>query len=72
MHSERLGRSEVPTIFWWMSLGGSLMLLIYFMWRTDIVGIVGQGLGFVIYVRNLVLIHGARTSAPAADPSGEP
>lgn len=63
LHSERLGRSEVPPIFWWMSLGGSLMLLIYFIWRTDIVGVLGQGLGFVIYVRNLVLIS-QRRAAP--------
>lgn len=59
LHSERVGRSEVPPIFWWMSLIGSIMLLVYFGWRVDIVGILGQGLGFVIYLRNLMLIAGA-------------
>jgi lipid-A-disaccharide synthase-like uncharacterized protein len=35
------------------------MLLAYFIWRTDIVGILGQGVGFVIYARNLWLIRTA-------------
>lgn len=59
LHSERVGRSEVPPIFWWMSLIGSIMLLVYFGWRVDVVGILGQGLGFVVYLRNLMLIAGA-------------
>lgn len=62
--SERHQRSIVPPIFWWLSLTGSCMLLTYFLWRRDIVGILGQGLPLVIYVRNLMLIYGAR--APAA------
>jgi lipid-A-disaccharide synthase-like uncharacterized protein len=56
LHSERHGRSLVPPIFWWMSLGGALMLLVYFLWRGDLVGVLGQSLGFVIYMRNLVLL----------------
>lgn len=55
--SERNRRSTVPVAFWWMSLLGASMLLAYFCWRQDIVGIIGQGLGWVIYVRNLVMIH---------------
>jgi lipid-A-disaccharide synthase-like uncharacterized protein len=57
--SERARRSTVPTLFWWMSLAGAAMLLAYFIWRTDIVGILGQGVGFVIYARNLWLIRTA-------------
>jgi len=64
LHSERHRRSMVPPIFWWLSLGGSLMLLTYFLWRTDIVGIIGQGLGFVIYTRNLMLLRSARAVEP--------
>lgn len=56
MVSEKHRRSVVPVSFWWMSLIGATMLLIYFVWRRDIVGILGQGTGWFIYIRNLVLI----------------
>jgi len=55
--SEKHNRSVVPDVFWWMSLIGAVMLLIYFVWRKDIVGIAGQATGGFIYIRNLVLIH---------------
>ncbi len=55
--SERNRRSVVPVGFWWMSLGGATMLLVYFVWRRDIVGVLGQSTGWFIYVRNLVLIY---------------
>jgi lipid-A-disaccharide synthase-like uncharacterized protein len=55
--SERKKRSVVPVGFWWMSLGGASMLLVYFVWRRDIVGILGQSTGWLIYVRNLWLIY---------------
>ena len=58
--SERRQRSVVPVLFWWLSLCGGLMLLTYFIWRKDIVGIVGQSTGVFIYTRNLVLITRAR------------
>ena len=57
--SERKGASTVPAAFWWLGLGGATVLLTYFIWRKDIVGIVGQGMGWIIYFRNLVLIHKA-------------
>jgi len=62
--SERRKRSVVPVIFWWMSLGGATMLLVYFIWRRDIVGVLGQGMGWFIYVRNLMLIY---AKGPAVD-----
>lgn len=55
--SERHKRSVVPVAFWWMSLIGATMLIIYFTWRKDIVGVLGQATGWFIYVRNLRLIH---------------
>lgn len=55
--SEKSRRSVVPVAFWWMSLVGATMLLVYFVWRRDIVGILGQATGWLIYIRNLVLIR---------------
>lgn len=55
--SERERRSVIPVGFWWGSLFGGLLLLVYFAWRKDIVGIVGQSTGLIVYARNLVLIR---------------
>ena len=58
--SERSKRSVVPVGFWWLSLVGASMLLVYFVWRRDIVGVLGQCAGWVVYGRNLWLIHRER------------
>lgn len=55
--SEREKKSIVPPTFWWFSLIGGAMLLVYFIWRKDIVGVIGQSTGVVVYARNLRLIH---------------
>lgn len=55
--SEREQRSVVPVSFWWLSLFGASMLIVYFIWRIDIVGVLGQATGWLIYVRNLWFIH---------------
>lgn len=55
--SEKKKQSVVPPAFWWMSLIGASMLITYFIWRKDIVGFLGQGTGWLIYGRNLWLIH---------------
>lgn len=60
--SEKSRRSVVPVSFWWMSLIGATMLLAYFAWRRDIVGILGQATGWFIYIRNLVLIRKSRSA----------
>lgn len=68
--SEKEKRSVVPPVFWWMSLIGATMLLVYFGWRKDIVGILGQATGWFIYVRNLYFIK--RTANITDDPAPEP
>lgn len=55
--SERKGKSVVPLVFWYFSLGGGLTLLCYAIHIQDPIFILGQSLGSVIYVRNLVLIY---------------
>jgi lipid-A-disaccharide synthase-like uncharacterized protein len=70
LYSERRGRSVVPTAFWWMSLIGATMLLVYFGWRKEPIGVLGQATGWFVYVRNLWLIHrsdSASTAPVAAD-----
>lgn len=55
--SEKQQKSVVPPAFWWMSLVGASMLVAYFIWRRDPVGILGQAVGWFIYMRNLWLIY---------------
>jgi lipid-A-disaccharide synthase-like uncharacterized protein len=58
--SERSQISTVPEIFWWFSFIGGICLFTYFVWRVDIVGVMGQSTGIVIYARNLRLLHKQR------------
>ena len=54
--SEKRGESTIPLAFWYCSIGGSIVLLTYALHREDPVFIVGQSLGSIIYIRNLILI----------------
>ena len=56
--SEKARASIVPPAFWWLSLLGASMLMVYFVWRKDIVGFLGQSTGWIIYIRNLWFIYG--------------
>jgi lipid-A-disaccharide synthase-like uncharacterized protein len=56
--SEKAKSSVVPPVFWWLSLLGSSMLIVYFLWRKEIVGFLGQSTGWFIYIRNLWFIYG--------------
>lgn len=54
--SEKRGESTIPLAFWYFSIGGSMILLTYAIHRADPVFILGQSVGSIIYVRNLILI----------------
>ena len=58
--SEKMGRSVVPPSFWYLSIGGGGLLLVYALWRRDPVITLGQAVGLFVYVRNLMLIHRRR------------
>lgn len=60
--SEKKGKSTIPLSFWWLSIGGGLLLLIYAIWREDPVITLGQSVGLFVYVRNLVLIRRHKTA----------
>ena len=62
--SERADRSVFPMAFWYLSLSGGLLLLVYALYRRDPVFIVGQLTGVFIYLRN---IHLRRREAPTAE-----
>ena len=55
--SERRKESVIPICFWYFSLAGGVILLIYSIHRRDPVFILGQSVGLVVYSRNLILIY---------------
>jgi lipid-A-disaccharide synthase-like uncharacterized protein len=62
IYSERAGRSVVPLAFWFVSIVGGLMTLIYGIVKREPVIIFGQALPTIIYVRNVVLIFKSHAS----------
>jgi len=61
--SEKKKESVIPVSFWYLSIVGTLMILIYSIKRQDIVFIAASCLNSLIYVRNLVLIHRKKKEA---------
>jgi lipid-A-disaccharide synthase-like uncharacterized protein len=53
--SEKAGESVFPMAFWYLSLSGGFLLLLYAIYRRDPVFIVGQTTGTFIYLRNIHL-----------------
>ena len=63
--SERARDSVVPVAFWFFSVGGGVLLLIYALYRKDPVFIAGQAFGLFVYLRNLYFILSKRKQAAA-------
>lgn len=61
--SERKREPVVPLSFWWISLFGGITLFTYAIHKLDPPFILGQGMGLVVYVRNLMLASKARLRA---------
>lgn len=53
--SEKARRSVIPMSFWYLSLAGGSVLLIYAIHVGDPVFILGQSTGAFIYLRNIYL-----------------
>ena len=69
LSSEKQAKSVIPVAFWYFSIGGGAVLLLYAIWRQDPVIICGQGLGLFIYLRNLYFIRRDRGTNQAAEDS---
>lgn len=61
-HSERSRRSVIPMGFWYCSLGGGATLLLYAIHRRELVFMIGQASGLVVYLRNIHLVRRERAS----------
>lgn len=55
--SERAKASVMPVAFWYLSIVGGLVVLAYGIHKLDLVIILGQLPGVVVYSRNLWLIR---------------
>lgn len=53
--SEKEKKSVIPVSFWYLSIAGSVMILIYAVKRQDIVFTTAQFLALFIYARNIML-----------------
>jgi len=61
--TERARRSVVPMSFWYLSIGGSVITLVYAVYRLDPVFILGQGVGTIVYLRNIYFLRMERKAA---------
>jgi len=57
LYSEKRKESHLPLGFWLISISGSFLILIYAAFRRDPVLFIGQLTGFIVYFRNIVIIH---------------
>ena len=58
LKSEKEKKSVIPKAFWYFSISGGIVLLVYAIHKMDPVFIIGQASGLFIYLRNLQLIRG--------------
>ena len=61
--SERKKVSYIPIVFWYLSLSGGIITLIYAIHIRDTVFTIAQGAGLIVYLRNLMLIYSRRSHA---------
>ena len=58
--SEKEKKTVVPVTFWYLSLAGTVMILIYSIQRRDIVFILASSLNFFLYLRNLQIYFSSK------------
>ena len=60
LSSEKQAKSVIPIALLYFSIGGGSVLFLYAIWRQDLVFMSGQGLGLLIYLRNLYFVRRSR------------
>ena len=68
LRSELEGRSVIPVAFWYFSIGGGLITLVYsfHLGKVGLPFLIAQLGGLVVYARNLWLIHREKQHIAAA------
>ena len=56
-YSEKKKSSVIPVTFWWCSLIGGIITLIYAKHIGSFPFMLAQGIGILVYSRNLILIY---------------
>jgi lipid-A-disaccharide synthase-like uncharacterized protein len=64
LHSETLGKSRFPRLFWQISVVAGVLILAYAIHRRDPVFISGEAMTLAIFCRNLQLVS-RKTTAKA-------
>lgn len=54
--SEKNKFSQLPNTFWILSIVGSVLILIYSIFRKDPILFIGHAFGIIIYCRNLIIL----------------
>ena len=57
LSSEKNKTSMIPVSFWWCSLIGGLITLVYAKHIGSFPFMLAQGIGIIVYTRNLILIY---------------
>ncbi|WP_199100666.1 lipid-A-disaccharide synthase N-terminal domain-containing protein [Dyella sp. ASV21] len=56
IHSEIIGKSRFPRVFWQISVAAGVLILAYAIHRRDPVFIAGEALSLMVFARNLQMI----------------
>ena len=57
IYSEKYKSSVIPVAFWWCSLFGGIITLIYAYHIGSFPFMLAQAVGIIVYTRNLILIY---------------
>jgi lipid-A-disaccharide synthase-like uncharacterized protein len=66
LKSEMEGKSVIPIAFWYCSIAGALINLVYVIHLQSLPLVLGNGLPLFIYARNLYLTYRERAQAARA------